>query len=793
MRNLKKILALVLALMMVLSVMVTASASFNDDADITCTEAVDVMVAAGILNGDGNGNFRPADALERSSAAKLIAYLILGEDIDLVDQTETAFADVELAHWASGYIAYAAELGIVVGDGNGNYNPDGAINGYSFAKMVLLALAELVAPADKVAFIQTLDSTAKVDNEGEWKVAPFTGNYALKVRLAIATLQENDIDLLAGLEDISLNANLTREQAAQMVFNALNDTGILAETYDLNKIPYTNAGLDGYVWVTTDADGKTVAATEPVITDTYVETFASGTTYADVMKALGVTAKSTVAGINYYNTVEGGFPGKPADFVKSTDMVPATYSLDVYKTADGKTLKFMYTMETLAAAKLGKEVTDKEDDNYGLFAWNFNGVTTYAAEDAYTDGAYYLVVVGGGKLVAEPVAAAKVTGKIMSKGSDYVRIDGTKYTFKDEVTVVLGKEYDLYLATDGTVLACAEAGTAPVVTTETLVYVVANYKLWNEGTPEIPAEVNEYGEEIKAAVPEVKAHWDLYVQAIDMNGEVVTYLVAEEAAVNTLVAVTVKDGVASFKAPVESAVVVAPIAYDKDKAIVKFESGEYSYYINSAEYVEITGTLSKVAVGAGSQKNAAASGNAWAFFTGDPTKTTNLTVTKVIYFNGTVVVPEVEASTDMYAFYTTSTDVEYVEIDKDENGKIADSEKLYIYTHAVMINGEIVEIKTEAQVIPVAGPATYKVDEYGYYYDFGVFANQASGEVTNLYGTLASVAGFEDYDIEGITVIDLTEDGNGTVEVGEEVTVITNNKGDTITLIYITKSIVVEE
>ena len=120
MRNLKKILALVLALMMVLSVMVTASASFKDDADITHAEAVDVMVAAGILNGDEYGNFRPTEALERSSAAKLIAYLMLGEDIALVDQTNTTFADVKLAHWASGYIAYAAETGLVVGDGSGN-------------------------------------------------------------------------------------------------------------------------------------------------------------------------------------------------------------------------------------------------------------------------------------------------------------------------------------------------------------------------------------------------------------------------------------------------------------------------------------------------------------------------------------------------------------------------------------------------------------------------------------------------------------------------------------------------
>ena len=59
MRNLKKILALVLSLMMVLSVMVTASATdFADDADITNKEAVEVMSALGILSGS-QGKFAP--------------------------------------------------------------------------------------------------------------------------------------------------------------------------------------------------------------------------------------------------------------------------------------------------------------------------------------------------------------------------------------------------------------------------------------------------------------------------------------------------------------------------------------------------------------------------------------------------------------------------------------------------------------------------------------------------------------------------------------------------------------
>ena len=68
----KKLLALVLALVMSMSLVTISNAAFKDADKIDYKEAVDVMNAVGVFIGDEKGNFNAKENLTREQAAKII-------------------------------------------------------------------------------------------------------------------------------------------------------------------------------------------------------------------------------------------------------------------------------------------------------------------------------------------------------------------------------------------------------------------------------------------------------------------------------------------------------------------------------------------------------------------------------------------------------------------------------------------------------------------------------------------------------------------------------------------------
>ena len=188
----KKLLALVLALVMTMSLVTISNAAFKDADKIDYDEAVEVMNAIGVLVGDEKGNFNAKENLTREQAAKIISYLLLGNKTAEALVGAAKFTDVAATRWSAGFVDYCASTGVVAGNGDGTFAPAGQLTGFQFAKMLLVALG--------------YDANIEGFTGTDWQIN--------------VSKVANQVGLFSGLS-ISGTAVLTREQAAQMCLNTI--------------------------------------------------------------------------------------------------------------------------------------------------------------------------------------------------------------------------------------------------------------------------------------------------------------------------------------------------------------------------------------------------------------------------------------------------------------------------------------------------------------------------------------------------------------------------------------------
>lgn len=239
MKNLKKVLALLLALTMVLGTVVFAEETVEVVEDVTAVEEVteeateDVVVeetteeeateeevveetvetvavdgtftdveagsaweepinlgvALGLFTGYGDGTFVPEGDITRAEFAAIVIRA-LGYDAQANGaKGSTMFTDVASSHWASGYINLATAQGIINGYGDGTFGPEDNVTYEQAVKMVVVALGYEPAVS-----------------------APYPVGY-----LTIA--QENGLtDNVKGTNGVAIN----RGQVAIMIYNALD-------------------------------------------------------------------------------------------------------------------------------------------------------------------------------------------------------------------------------------------------------------------------------------------------------------------------------------------------------------------------------------------------------------------------------------------------------------------------------------------------------------------------------------------------------------------------------------------
>lgn len=231
MKNFKKVLALVLAIATLLSFATVASAKtadFADAKDVKNTEAVDVLSYIKVLEGyPADNTFKPAKNITREEAAKIIAiFANKSTDISSLYTSANPFADMK-GRWGESYVAYGYRAGIIAGKNATSFVPKANVKGTEFLKMVLVVLG--------------------YDQNKEGLVG---SSWAVNT-LDLAKAKK----LLAGLgKDFDPNAALTRDQAAQIMLNALKAEKVVYGQTVTNLVWNAKTGY----WMTTNTAANAV-------------------------------------------------------------------------------------------------------------------------------------------------------------------------------------------------------------------------------------------------------------------------------------------------------------------------------------------------------------------------------------------------------------------------------------------------------------------------------------------------------------------------------------------------------
>lgn len=144
----KKVLSLVLVLAMVLGTFSFAFAASDDITGHDNEAAIRRLATLGLVTGDAQG-YRPNDTIKRAEFAALVVRATGNAKVADLAKGATVFADVPAAHWASGYINVANKLGYINGYGNGNFGPEDAITYEQALALIVRALGYEPEAQDK--------------------------------------------------------------------------------------------------------------------------------------------------------------------------------------------------------------------------------------------------------------------------------------------------------------------------------------------------------------------------------------------------------------------------------------------------------------------------------------------------------------------------------------------------------------------------------------------------------------------------------------------------------------------
>ncbi len=157
----KRITALLLCALLILTALPTARAAFADITDPEVSLAATNLRGLGIVAGTSATSFTPDKSLTRAEACALIINTMgISNQVNTYKQ-RTVFSDVLPSSWYTGIVNLAYAQGVVNGYGNGTFGPEDKVTYGHFATMLLRLLGY---SSEQIGSVWPLDYTAFCDN-----------------------------------------------------------------------------------------------------------------------------------------------------------------------------------------------------------------------------------------------------------------------------------------------------------------------------------------------------------------------------------------------------------------------------------------------------------------------------------------------------------------------------------------------------------------------------------------------------------------------------------------------------
>lgn len=108
----------------------------NDISGHWAEQSIIALEKKGVISGYADNSFKPDNVVTRCEFVKMIV-----SAFKLGGKSDTSYTDVSENHWALDYIQAASYYGIITGNGDGSFNPDGIITREQAATIIYRAIS----------------------------------------------------------------------------------------------------------------------------------------------------------------------------------------------------------------------------------------------------------------------------------------------------------------------------------------------------------------------------------------------------------------------------------------------------------------------------------------------------------------------------------------------------------------------------------------------------------------------------------------------------------------------------